>query len=287
MRDKAGTKATAEAALRELPSVLGAFVQEDINGHPREVHLLVGPGQNPRDLALDVRSLLQSRLGIHVDQRVISIAQLSNEFDRMPAESMAEGAAGQSAIVTEISLPEDAPSSVSATDSSMVESVSTMESPATASAAPSISRPATSPRSAPVGTRRTIPRVIYQGLESSTREGRVEVRVRLAWQDQEYIGEEGELDGGLGRIRAAAIATLNAAEKVCSGQIRFDLESASTTSALGREYILISAHAASPILGRRPLTLIGAQPLEFDSETTAALATLQAINRILPLALAD
>jgi hypothetical protein len=205
----------------------------------------------------------------------------------MPAESMAEEVAGQSAIVSEISVPEDAPPSVSAIESSMIESASAVESPAPARAAPPISRPVTSPRSAHAGTRRTIPRVIYQGLESSTREGRVEVRVRLAWQDQEYIGEEGELDSGLGRIRAAAIATLNAAEKVCSGQIRFDLESASTTSALGREYILISAHAASPILGRRPLTLIGAQPLEFDSETTAALATLQAINRILPLALAD
>ena len=35
------TKAEAEAVLRELPSVLGAFVREDVYGHPREVHLLV------------------------------------------------------------------------------------------------------------------------------------------------------------------------------------------------------------------------------------------------------
>jgi hypothetical protein len=44
---------------------------------------------------------------------------------------------------------------------------------------------------------------------------------------------------------------------------------------------LIAALASGPTLGRRPLTLIGAQPLEFDAETTATLATLQAINRIL------
>src|SRR5690606_22267190 len=72
-----GTKEAAEAVLRELPSVIGAFVREDVNGHPREIHLLVRPGPNPRHLAYDVRDLLEERLGIPVDQRVISIAQLA------------------------------------------------------------------------------------------------------------------------------------------------------------------------------------------------------------------
>ena len=71
------TKAEAEAVLRELPSVIGAFVREDINGHPREVHLLVLAGTTPRDLARDVRDLLEERLGVPVDQRVISIAQVA------------------------------------------------------------------------------------------------------------------------------------------------------------------------------------------------------------------
>lgn len=71
------TKAAAEAVLRELPSVIGAFVREDINGDPREVHLLVRSGTAPRDLARDVRDLLEERLGVPVDQRVISIAQVA------------------------------------------------------------------------------------------------------------------------------------------------------------------------------------------------------------------
>ena len=71
------TKAEAEAVLRELPSVLGAFVREDVYGHPREVHLLVRSGTPPRDLARDVRDLLEERLGVPVDQRVISIAQVA------------------------------------------------------------------------------------------------------------------------------------------------------------------------------------------------------------------
>lgn len=251
MRDKASTKATAEAALRELPSVLGAFVREDINGHPREVHLLITPGPNPRDLALDVRSLLQDRLGVHIDQRIISIAQLSQDFDPLP-----EGPLPESTAAAEFDADAEANGDV-------------------ANAAPPLSQ------AMHVAT----PRVIYQGIESTSREGRVEIRVRLAWQGKDYSGEGREMDGGLGRIRAAASATLRAATDTCDGRVRFDLDSAAITRALGREYILITALASSPTLGRRPLTLLGAQPLEFDVETTAALATLQAINRIMALAL--
>src|SRR5690606_33429724 len=72
------TKEAAEAILRELPSVVGAFVREDVNGHPREVHLLISPGPDPASLARDVRALLEERLGVTVDQRVISIAQLAD-----------------------------------------------------------------------------------------------------------------------------------------------------------------------------------------------------------------
>lgn len=73
----AGTKPVAEAILRELPSVLGACVHEDINGNPREVHILVGPAADPRTLSRDVRELLEERLEVPVDQRIISIAQLA------------------------------------------------------------------------------------------------------------------------------------------------------------------------------------------------------------------
>src|SRR5512135_3185888 len=80
--DKIRTKEAAEATLRELPSVIGAFVREDIYGHPREVHLLVKPGPNVRHLARDVRDLLEERLQVPVDQRIISIAQVTAD----PAE---------------------------------------------------------------------------------------------------------------------------------------------------------------------------------------------------------
>ncbi len=87
------TKEVAETVLRDLPSVLGAFVREDVNGHPREVHLLIAPGPNVKLLAQDVRDLLEERLGMPVDQRVISIAQLAEdiaEFGDATVEDLTE-----------------------------------------------------------------------------------------------------------------------------------------------------------------------------------------------------
>ncbi|NIP81021.1 MAG: hypothetical protein GWM90_18115, partial [Gemmatimonadetes bacterium] len=82
-------KTAAEAVLRELPSVLGAYVSEDIEGQPREIHLLVRPGPDPAALARDIRGLLEERLGIPIDQRVISIAQLAPDA-REPGVSAVE-----------------------------------------------------------------------------------------------------------------------------------------------------------------------------------------------------
>lgn len=94
------SKAAAEAVLRELPSVLGAYVSEDLEGYPREIHLLVRHGPDPAHLARDIRSLLEERLGIPIDQRVISIAQLAEQPDAHDVvesgEALADDQAGLS-----------------------------------------------------------------------------------------------------------------------------------------------------------------------------------------------
>lgn len=74
-----GIKETAESVLRELPGVVGAFVHPDAFGHPREIHLLIKPGPAPRDFAVHVKSVLETRLRLPIDQRIISIAQLAEE----------------------------------------------------------------------------------------------------------------------------------------------------------------------------------------------------------------
>lgn len=80
------TKSTAESVLRELPSVLGAHVSEDLEGSLREIHVLVRHGPDAASLARDIRGLLEERLGIPIDQRVISIAQLEQDPDGEAAE---------------------------------------------------------------------------------------------------------------------------------------------------------------------------------------------------------
>ncbi len=74
-----GIKETAESVLREMPGVVGAFVQPDAFGHPREIHLLIKPGPRPREFAQHVKGVLESRLRVPIDQRIISIAQLADE----------------------------------------------------------------------------------------------------------------------------------------------------------------------------------------------------------------
>src|SRR5512135_664834 len=133
--EKIRTKEAAEATLRELPSVIGALVREDIYGHPREVHLLVQPGPNVRHLAHDVRDLLEERLQVPIDQRIISIAQVTRD----PAESPVEDV------------------------------------PEIATAAPG---EAVAASLSPAGTAR----LVFGGIESMSRDARVVVRVRLAWQ---------------------------------------------------------------------------------------------------------
>lgn len=82
--NRTSTKAAAEAALLELPSVMGAFVREDIHGSPREIHLLIQAGPDAGDLARDIRELLEERLGVPIDQRVISIAQVEPTYSKAP-----------------------------------------------------------------------------------------------------------------------------------------------------------------------------------------------------------
>lgn len=231
---KVRTKEAAEAILRELPSVLGAYVREDVYGHPREVHLLVGPGPNVRNLARDVRDLLEERLRVPVDQRIISIAQV-DRIEEAPAEPAAP-AGGEPA-------------------------------PAEPEEDEALCRP------------------LFGGLEAMVRDARFVARVRLLIGKREFVGEAAELDAGSGRVRAAALATLRAVAAGTGDLLRLDLEAAALVRAFGREYALVSVLASGAGRGRRPLNLVGAQPVEGDEATAAALAALKAVNRTTALRL--
>lgn len=238
-----GTRETAEAVLRELPSVIGAFVREDVHGHPREIHLLVRSGPNPRHLAYDVRDLLEERLGIPVDQRVISIAQLAPGREPGPLLRQRAGMGHDRA---------DAPA------------------PETEAAAE---------------PEETDPRVRFGGISIESIGNRVRVRVTLDLDETEHNGEAVGLDTPPARLRTAASATLQAVDGTCVGRARFEVEHVSVIRAFERDYVLVTATVSSPFLGRKPIPLVGAQPIEVDGESATALAALKAVNRTLSLVL--
>jgi hypothetical protein len=218
--DNQGNKETAESVLRELPGVVGAFVQPDAYGNPREVHLLIRPGPRPREFAQHVRSVLESRLRIPIDQRIISIAQLADESP-----------------TTEPVADDDAEPTVE-------------------------------------------PRVQLIGVESEVSGTRVLARVHLRHGGGDIVGQATEIEAGDGRVRAAALAVLQALNQICGERLRFGLDFATVVEATGGRHALTSVVATSRHLGRRPVSLTGAARIDDDIETAAALATLKATNRV-------
>lgn len=269
--EKIRTKEAAESALRELPSVLGAFVREDICGYPREVHILVGPAPNARDLARDVRGLLEERLGLRIDQRIISIAQLVRPLD--PASDDAAISLAESSGPAALSAPVMSAAPVmppvpvtSATSEASLEL-----------GAPPVAAPETP------AARAAEPRLVLERIESHAVDGRVRVSVRLGIGGRFFEGECGELEGGTGRIRAAAKATLAAVMEASGGELQLEVTRAQSVRALGREYVVVGVLAGSERLGRRLRPLLGSHPLGVSGageEDAAALATLHAVNRV-------
>jgi hypothetical protein len=232
---RASTKAAAEAALRELPSVLGAFVREDIHGNPREIHVLIRSGPDAGALARDIHDLLEERLDIPIDQRVISIAQLDEEMF---------------------------------TDEDPDVGTTAVAGTARAPAVP-----------------RSNARAVFRGIESTVERGRIVVGVTLDWSGESYTGTAEEVETANGRARAAVAATLKAAVAAAWEGLRLELDLVAVVPSLDQSFVLVSILGLAPALGRKPLALVGAQPVETDIESAAALATLKAINRVLSLGL--
>lgn len=102
-------------------------------------------------------------------------------------------------------------------------------------------------------------------------------RVQLARDGMTSAGEASELDTSGGRSRAAAKATLRAAENAAEG-LALGLEASVITQMFGRNYAVVSVEAS---IGRKVATLSGIVPVDPSraSEEATCLATLRAIDR--------
>lgn len=110
---------------------------------------------------------------------------------------------------------------------------------------------------------------------------RVSCRVVLQRQGVEYEGEATELDTEAGRVRAAARATLAAAEHA-GEQLALGLEGTLLLDLFGRQYVAASVEAA---VERRFALLAGLVPIDSSRspEEAACLAALRAVDRWLAI----
>jgi hypothetical protein len=109
----------------------------------------------------------------------------------------------------------------------------------------------------------------------------VTCRVQLMREDVPAIGEARELDTAAGRARAAANATLRAAEN-SADSLALGLEAAAVIDIFGRPHAVVSVEAC---VGRRMATLSGmvlVDPARANEEAVC-LATLRAIDRWIAL----
>lgn len=112
-------------------------------------------------------------------------------------------------------------------------------------------------------------------LERGNRE--IHCRVQLQGAGRTYHGEAKEMDSPSGRARAAARATLAAAEQVEDG-ITLGLEGVAIVNLFSRSYVVVSVEA---VYDRQFVQLAGLVTLEATRavEDAAVLATLRAIDR--------
>ncbi|MEX1183920.1 MAG: hypothetical protein WEF86_11860 [Gemmatimonadota bacterium] len=109
----------------------------------------------------------------------------------------------------------------------------------------------------------------------------VTCRVQLRREESVAAGEARELDTITGRCRAAALATLRAAEDTADG-LALGLEAVALAPLFGRTYATVSVEAS---VGRRVATLCGIVPLDPSRapEEAVCMATLRAIDRWIAL----
>lgn len=117
--------------------------------------------------------------------------------------------------------------------------------------------------------------LILEGLEVARADSHVVCRVRLLRRGATITGEAREVDTEQGRARAAARATLHAAEQAAPA-LHFGLEGLHLQELFGRRYVTLSVEVASH---RRPLHLPGIAALARSIEEAACHATLHAIER--------
>jgi hypothetical protein len=109
--------------------------------------------------------------------------------------------------------------------------------------------------------------------------GRCRARVGLTWKDSEqFAGESEGLSSQAGELRCAAQACVNALAQAVQGGLGFELLGVKAVRAFDATVVIVSLAAHGEGNGHR---VVGSYLTEDDASRGAALAVLNATNRIL------
>jgi|SRR5437660_11140135 len=109
--------------------------------------------------------------------------------------------------------------------------------------------------------------------------GRCQARVVLGWSDgRQFIGESAGVTSQTGELRCGAAAAVHALEQAVQTQVAFELLGVKAVRAFDATVVIVSLSAREPATASR---LVGSYLTEADPPRGAALAVLNATNRIL------
>jgi hypothetical protein len=121
-------------------------------------------------------------------------------------------------------------------------------------------------------------RVKFNGVERiNERDGNVRMRVTLGWNGEQYQGSATNEPGELIELRTSASAALDALEKVRGETLGIKLGGVKQIRAFDVDLMVVALYRSDPA----PQRLVGMVLVNGDTRRAAAIAVLNALNRIL------
>lgn len=235
----------AERLLASLSGVVSAHVVRDGAGRIIEIHILSAAEVHPKQVVRNVESALSAGLGIEIDRRIVSVAQMRTSVEE--------------------AAPRDDRSDDGGTRRSPGVSAAHNGAPGKAESGGPSGRQAVREES----------RLEYVKFNAQRDAERCACDVLLRDGDRIITGKGSGPDTAAGRAEAAARGVLDAIVQARPG-VRLELDGAVISASRGRSFVIVSAHA---LLDRITVPLAGAAPLARSPEEAGILAALQATNR--------
>lgn len=265
---------TVEQLLTSLAGIVSARTVTGTSGQLEEIHILATADLQPKQIVRNVESALSAGLGIKIDRRIVSVAQLRTgaaEEIRAASGARADQDAvepGWAEVAAELYGAGAAPEPIHANAAPEQSQASDPE--AMAQATYRTAAPA-APESAAASSDRVV-FVRHDIAVDSNRTVSCTVVFRLG--DDEFTGHGNGFDSPQGRAEAAARAVFDAFATSRSAD-RLGLEGVAIVDTPSQMCVLVVARSLD---GRRKPSLTGAAPIRDSTEEAAILAALQATN---------